>query len=70
MIQFSKVDIPRFDQNRIYLGVEYPWSKQIATELGYIKIHQSKLSGGYFDRDVIRFTFYHRIDHSREKGKV
>ncbi|QBN18651.1 DUF2490 domain-containing protein [Flavobacterium nackdongense] len=51
-----------FDQNRIYAALHYGVNKNIAIELGYLKSFQQRASGvDYFDRDIIRFTFFHKI---------
>ncbi|MBF4473432.1 DUF2490 domain-containing protein [Flavobacterium sp. HJJ] len=51
-----------FDQNRIYAAMQYGINKNIALELGYLNSFQQRASGvDYFDRDIIRFTFYHKI---------
>jgi Protein of unknown function (DUF2490) len=51
-----------FDQNRIYAAFQYGVSKNVALELGYLKSFQQRASGvDYFDRDIIRFTFFHKI---------
>lgn len=51
-----------FDQNRIYAGLQYGFNKNIALELGYLNSFQQRPSGvDYFDRDIIRFTFFHKI---------
>lgn len=52
-----------FDQNRIYAALQYGVSKNIALELGYLNSFQQRASGvDYFDRDIIRFTFFHKIN--------
>jgi hypothetical protein len=52
-----------FDQNRIYAALQYGVNKNIALELGYLKSFQQRSSGvDYYDRDVIRFTFFHKIN--------
>jgi long-subunit fatty acid transport protein len=51
-----------FDQNRIYAALQYGINKNIALELGYLHSFQQRASGNdYFDRDIIRFTFFHKI---------
>lgn len=51
-----------FDQNRIYAALQFGVSKNIALELGYLNSFQQRSSGvDYFDRDIIRFTFFHKI---------
>jgi hypothetical protein len=53
-----------FDQNRIYAALQYGVNKNIALELGYLKSFQQRASGvDYFDRDIIRFSFFHKINH-------
>lgn len=52
-----------FDQNRIYAAAQYGINKNIALELGYLKSFQQRPSGvDYYDRDIIRFTFFHKIN--------
>ncbi|WP_276378520.1 DUF2490 domain-containing protein [Flavobacterium sp. H4147] len=52
-----------FDQNRLYAALRYHVTPNIGLELGYIKNFQRRLSGvDFYDRDIIRFTLYHRID--------
>ncbi|WP_281237809.1 DUF2490 domain-containing protein [Flavobacterium praedii] len=59
-----------FDQNRIYVAMQYGVTKNSAFELGYLKSFQQRPSGvDYFDRDIIRFTFFHKIK-LKEKHKV
>ncbi|WP_035670290.1 DUF2490 domain-containing protein [Flavobacterium sp. 83] len=57
-----------FDQNRIYAAFQYGVNKNIALELGYLNSFQQRASGvDYFDRDIIRFTFYHKINLNKKK---
>ncbi|AOW09369.1 DUF2490 domain-containing protein [Flavobacterium gilvum] len=58
-----------FDQNRIYAALQYGINKNIALELGYLNSFQQRPSGvDYFERDVIRFTLFHKIK-LKEKQK-
>lgn len=51
-----------FDQNRIYAALHYGINKNIALELGYLNSFQQRATGvDYFDRDIVRFTFFHKI---------
>ncbi len=61
-----------FDQNRIYAGLQYGVNKNIALELGYLNSFQQRSSGvDYFDRDIIRFTFFHKIKlKERQKPQI
>lgn len=57
-----------FDQNRIYVGLQYGVNKNMAFELGYLNSFQQRASGvDYFDRDIIRVTFYHKINLHKKK---
>lgn len=57
----------RFDQNRMYAGIETPISKYFSVELGYLYIFQQKSNGySYYDRDVFRLTLYHRANHKHD----
>ncbi len=52
----------QFDQNRIYIGIEQGLHQNLSIELGYLYWYQQKASGyQFFDRDIIRFTIYHKI---------
>lgn len=64
----KKVVKNTFDQNRIYAALQYGFNKNIALELGYLNSFQQRASGvDYFDRDIIRFTFYHKINLKKKK---
>jgi hypothetical protein len=59
-----------FDQNRIYGSLQYGFTKNIAFELGYLNSFQKRPSGfDYYNRDIIRFTLYHKIQ-LKEKQKA
>ncbi|MDP5200898.1 DUF2490 domain-containing protein [Flavobacterium sp. DG2-3] len=52
-----------FDQNRIYFALRYHFNPNLGLELGYLKNFQRRASGvDFYDRDIIRFTVYHRIN--------
>jgi hypothetical protein len=51
-----------FDQNRVYAAVQLGVSPAIALELGYLNSFQERANGvDYFNRDVIRFSFIHKV---------
>lgn len=57
-----------FDQNRIYAALQYGLNKNIAFELGYLNSFQQRPNGfDYFDRDIIRFTFFHKINVQKKE---
>lgn len=63
LINFGKKIIKNtFDQNRIYAAVQYGINKNFAVELGYLNSFQQRASGvDYFNRDIIRFSIFHKI---------
>lgn len=63
MVNFGKKIIKNtFDQNRIYAALQYGINKNIALELGYLNSFQQRSNGvDYFNRDMIRFSFIHKI---------
>lgn len=51
-----------FDQNRVYVGLQYGISSAVAVELGYMNSFQQRATGiDYFDRNIIRFSIYHQL---------
>jgi len=55
-----------FDQNRFYVALRYHFNPNLGLELGYIKNFQRRASGvDFYDRDIIRFTVYHRINRKK-----
>lgn len=55
-----------FDQNRIYFALRYHFNPNLGLELGYLKNFQRRASGvDFYDRDIIRFTVYHRINRKK-----
>jgi hypothetical protein len=51
-----------FDQNRIYVAVQYGFNKKTAVELGYIKNYQRRFSGvDFYDRDIIRISIFQKF---------
>ena len=63
MFNFGKKIIKNtFDQNRIYAAIHYGMNTNLAFELGYLNSFQRRVSGvDYFNRDIIRFSIYHKI---------
>ncbi len=50
-----------FEQNRIYAGIEYSFSKKLGSEIGYMYLHQQRKESLFTDRNIVRLTIYHRI---------
>ena len=58
-----------FDQNRIYLAVNYKLNASYAFELGYMNWFQQQKSGtDFYNRDILRFSIFHSIDLKKKKN--
>lgn len=51
-----------FDQNRVYAGLNYDILKNLSFEVGYLNWFQQKTDGDFFDRDILRFTVFHKLN--------
>ena len=52
-----------FDQNRLYVALNYGISNHFQVELGYMNYFQERSSGTqYYERDIARLTIYHSIN--------
>jgi len=59
----SKIVKNTFDQNRIYLALNYVVSPAISVEAGYMNWFQQQKSGvDYYNRNIIRFSVFHNIN--------
>ncbi|MFE3868893.1 DUF2490 domain-containing protein [Flavobacterium sp. LS2P90] len=68
MFNFGKKIINNtFDQNRIYAAIHYGLNSNLAFEIGYLNSFQRRASGiDYFNRDIIRFSIFHKIKISKK----
>jgi hypothetical protein len=51
----------RYDQFRFFIAGEYRFNPIFSMEMGYLKVHQQRSSGGFYDRDNLRTTFYFNL---------
>lgn len=64
----SKIIKNTFDQNRIYLALNYTVSPAVAVEAGYMNwFQQQKSEVDFFNRDIIRFSVYHNLTLKKKK---
>lgn len=57
----------KFDQNRIYIGIERELSKKVSVELGYMNWYQQTSLGYlFYNRNIVRLTLYHRIKYNTD----
>ncbi|WP_299989895.1 DUF2490 domain-containing protein [uncultured Pontibacter sp.] len=60
----------RFDQNRIYAGVNYAILDNLEFEAAYQHWYQQRRSGyQFYNRHIINLAIYHRIDLSKKSDK-
>jgi hypothetical protein len=52
-----------FDQNRLFLGIVYPFSEQLRLQAGYMNVFQQQEEGNEFqNKHVLRLFLYHDLD--------
>jgi len=68
-IQFGKeIVYNTFDQNRVFVGIKQPISKNLNFDLGYMLVYQQKASGYQYDRNhTFRLFFYYTPDVRKKK---
>jgi len=65
----SSIVLNTFDQNRVYGGVNIELSKSLSAEIGYLNWFQKRPSGAdYYNRNIIRFTLYHKINLAKNSN--
>ncbi len=51
-----------FDQNRMYVALNYKITPNLSLEMGYLNWFQQQKSGNkFYQRDILRFTVFHKI---------
>ncbi|MFM2367776.1 MAG: hypothetical protein RL619_72 [Bacteroidota bacterium] len=70
MINFDEKTMKNtFNQNRIYGTLQYGINKNFALELGYLNSFQQRANRvNYFNRDIIRFSIFHKIRLQKKVG--
>ena len=64
----NKIVKNTFDQNRIYLAVNYKLNNSYAVELGYMNWFQQQKSGtDFYNRDILQLSIFHNIDLKKDK---
>ncbi|WP_045971000.1 DUF2490 domain-containing protein [Flavobacterium sp. 316] len=57
-----------FDQNRIYLGLNYVINPSISVEIGYMNWFQQQSSSvDFYNRDIVRFSLFHKLSFKNNK---
>ncbi|GAA4423619.1 hypothetical protein GCM10023188_02640 [Pontibacter saemangeumensis] len=58
----------RFNQNRIYVGLNYALHKNINIEAGYLYWFQQRVTGNqFFSRDIISLMIFHKINLNKKE---
>jgi hypothetical protein len=55
-----------FDQNRVYAGLNYDVFKNLSFEVGYLNWFQQKPDGHFFNRKILRFTVFHKLNFRKK----
>jgi hypothetical protein len=58
----NKIVTNVFDQNRVYAGLNYDILKNLSFEVGYLNWFQQKPDGDFLNRDILRFTVFHKLN--------
>ncbi len=62
----SKITKNVFEQNRIYLGINYDILPNLSFEIGYLNWFQQKSDGNFYKRNIARITVFHTINFKRK----
>lgn len=59
-----------FDQNRVYMALNYTINSSHALEIGYMEQFQLQKTGtDYYNRNILRFTIFQSIDIKKKKNE-
>jgi hypothetical protein len=52
-----------FDQNRLFAGIGYPFTKSLNAQIGYMQVFQQLPAGNrFFDTHALRLFIFHNLD--------
>ena len=57
----NKISKNVFDQNRIFVGINYDLLTNLNFEVGYLNWFQQRPNGDFYNRNIIRFSVFHEI---------
>lgn len=63
----NKISKNVFDQNRIYGGVNYDLLQNVSFEIGYLNWFQQTPNGDFYNRDILKFAAFHKINFRGKK---
>lgn len=58
----NKITKNVFEQNRMYAGINYQFSPTLGLEFGYLNWFQQRPNGDFYNRNILRFTVFHKIN--------
>ncbi|RXR21345.1 DUF2490 domain-containing protein [Flavobacterium amnicola] len=65
----SKIVKNTFDQNRVYLALNYKFNDSYAIEMGCMDWFQQQKTGvDFYNRDILRFSVFHTIDLKKKEN--
>jgi hypothetical protein len=59
-----------YEQNRLYGGINYDILPNLSFEAGYLNWFQQRPNGDFYNRDILRFTVFHKISLKGNKKIV
>jgi hypothetical protein len=69
LVQFGKEVLNTFDQNRLFVGLKVPISRNLNCDIGYMNILQQRVTSYRYDSsDVFRLFLYYNLDFRKNKG--
>lgn len=66
----SKISKNVYEQNRLYSGINYDLLPNLSFEVGYLNWFQQRPNGDFYNRDILRFTVFHKISLKGNKKIV
>jgi hypothetical protein len=58
-----------FDQNRLYGGIGFDLTRDVFVEAGYLNWFQQRPNSEFFNRDILRFTVFHKVNLKKKSKK-
>lgn len=63
----NKISKNVFEQNRIYGGLSNDITKNVTFDIGYLNWFQQRPNGDFYNRNILSFTVFHKIDLQKHK---
>ena len=63
----NKISKNVFEQNRFYGGISYNILQDLSFDIGYLNWFQQRPTGDFYNRNILRFTFFHKLSSHKKK---